>query len=283
MSAAIAVQAPEGRLGVETFRFPDGQPHVAVRCSTGPATVTARIRNPEELFQLLLVNDILRRQGVREVHLRILYLMGARMDRPMPDSTAKDGSGDIYCHPFTLGVVCDAIRSVRWDSISLFDVHSDVASGILRAKVIHPGREIACAMRAINPEEPRSVLLALPDAGAAKRLDPILPELGRPQVTQCIKHRDMATGQLSGFALTEPDAYRDRQVLIVDDLCDGGWTFTAIGELITAQGPRSVDLYVSHGVFSKGTTLANIGRIFTTDSYFDPEAAPPHFTVFPLS
>jgi ribose-phosphate pyrophosphokinase len=56
-------------------------------------------------------------------------------------------------------------------------------------------------------------------------------------------------------------------VLIVDDLCDGGGTFTAHASVLLAAGATAVDLYVTHGIFSKGLPLDHIDRVFTTDSY----------------
>jgi ribose-phosphate pyrophosphokinase len=54
---------------------------------------------------------------------------------------------------------------------------------------------------------------------------------------------------------------------MVDDICDGGMTFIKIAEALTTQyNIKELSLYVSHGLFTKGTEVlrqAGIQRIFT--------------------
>ncbi len=85
------------------------------------------------------------------------------------------------------------------------------------------------------------------------------------------KTRDVSTGKLTGFTL-EPLAYDNQQIngahyLVVDDICDGGGTFNGLASKIAEQG-ATADLYVSHGLFSKGTTelKKSFNTIYTTDS-----------------
>ena len=52
----------------------------------------------------------------------------------------------------------------------------------------------------------------------------------------------------------------------MDDICDGGATFTLLGYALQAMGVTEIHLYVSHGLFTKGTQVlreAGIKRIFT--------------------
>jgi ribose-phosphate pyrophosphokinase len=60
----------------------------------------------------------------------------------------------------------------------------------------------------------------------------------------------------------------------VDDICDGGGTFLGLAEATGLPWSR-VDLYVSHGVFSKNA-LKNLSEkfeyVYTTNSY-DPQRA----------
>jgi ribose-phosphate pyrophosphokinase len=59
----------------------------------------------------------------------------------------------------------------------------------------------------------------------------------------------------AGITITPPDnigVVKGKRVLICDDICDGGGTFLAIGEALKNAGAKVVDLYVTHGIFSKG-------------------------------
>ena len=64
----------------------------------------------------------------------------------------------------------------------------------------------------------------------------------------------------------------NRRILIVDDICDGGATFVGLAKELRAAGAKKVYLYVTHGIFSKGLPLEGIDKVFTTDSYFNPES-----------
>jgi phosphoribosylpyrophosphate synthetase len=59
---------------------------------------------------------------------------------------------------------------------------------------------------------------------------------------------------------------KDKRVLIVDDICDGGKTFELLAKDLYNAGAEEVNLFVTHGLFSKGLIplkLAGIKRIFT--------------------
>lgn len=89
------------------------------------------------------------------------------------------------------------------------------------------------------------------------------------------KHRDVQSGQLTGFALLAGDV-RGRDVLIVDDLCDAGGTFIGAAQVLRQHGARSVSLYVTHGIFSKGVEhllAQGIDNIYTTTSYAPADIA----------
>lgn len=67
-------------------------------------------------------------------------------------------------------------------------------------------------------------MLVAPDAGALKKIDAVARAAGVAEYAILSKKRDVASGNLTGFALVAGDV-KDRDVLIVDDLCDAGGTF----------------------------------------------------------
>ncbi len=85
---------------------------------------------------------------------------------------------------------------------------------------------------------------------------------------QALKDRDPSTGKLSNFRFTDesydaiynlPAKEETYKVLVVDDICDGGGTFIPIVNNLREafseiDEKADVDLYVTHGIFSKGTS-----------------------------
>ncbi len=63
---------------------------------------------------------------------------------------------------------------------------------------------------------------------------------------------------------------KGKNVLINDDICDGGRTFINAAQILKKHGAKNIYLYVSHGIFSNGLqTLKNNGidHVYTTNSY----------------
>lgn len=104
-----------------------------------------------------------------------------------------------------------------------------------------------------------------PDAGAKTRYydGPSFPTV------YCEKVRNQLTGQIEGLKLHGKHTIEGKKILIVDDLCDGGMTFIKVAEKLKEFKPSQIDLYVSHGLFTKGLRPlfdAGITNIYTTNS-----------------
>jgi ribose-phosphate pyrophosphokinase len=78
---------------------------------------------------------------------------------------------------------------------------------------------------------------------------------------QCLKTRDTKTGALSGFSIADPLIVKGRNVVIIDDICDGGGTFIGLAQVLLEAGAQSLRLGVTHGLFTKG--LAPLHAVFS--------------------
>lgn len=250
-----------GPLPFTLMTFPDGQPHFtlgATHTGSYDAAIEAAIRNPNQLFNILLAKSVLDLNGFI-TDLKIRYLMGGRMDRRI-DST----------QPFTLEVVARLINGAGFRRITILDPHSIMSMGLLNAEAIMPTGIVGQVLAGYSPAD---TVVIIPDKGAARRVNELLavadPGWHFTRI-QCDKVRDSQTGKLSGFkVLDESLLRRFKSALIIDDLCDGGGTFSGLAEEIKLVEGDSfpVDLYVTHGIFSKDLPLDGIRRIYTTDSY----------------
>jgi ribose-phosphate pyrophosphokinase len=65
----------------------------------------------------------------------------------------------------------------------------------------------------------------------------------------------------------------NRNVLVVDDICDGGRTFIQLGKKLREQGCKELSLLVTHGIFSYGVDelMKIYDRVYTTDSFHPDE------------
>jgi ribose-phosphate pyrophosphokinase len=254
---------------VKTFNFPDGQPHVVVPDTAyySPVTVKCSIRNSDELMYVILTLCVLAERK-NKIKLRIAYLLGARMDRPLGTN-----------QPFTAEIIANMVFPMARE-VEIFNIHSSVllngyydeyVKNILPKYQINTIAPYMCKEGVI--QEPQYRIVA-PDKGSRIWLD----EMGLTYA-RCEKTRDFSTGNLLEFRVIDKDKVKDRDCLIVDDICDGGGTFIGLAKKLKEAGAKSVNLYVSHGIFSKGFTLEGIDKIWTTNSYREKEEYPSNITV----
>ncbi len=257
MVPTMRIYTKAGDLAFSTFTFPDGQPHFKLETyerEFSTVTVETAIRNPVELFTLLLVNDVLRQHGYAEVNLDIRYLLAARMDRAIDTQ-----------QPFSLQTVARIINSAGFTRVRILDVHSEVATRLIRnSENVLPKAIVKSVMTTLG-----SPMVIIPDKGATQRVKTLAEAPHYVYLTQAYKKRDMETGKLSGFGLESTAFIHGSDCLIIDDICDGGGTFTGLAKVLREAGAKKVYLFVTHGIFSKGLPLEGIDHVYTTDSYLE--------------
>jgi ribose-phosphate pyrophosphokinase len=100
-----------------------------------------------------------------------------------------------------------------------------------------------------------------PDRGATKKTEVLQKLFPDTTLLQFDKRRDYNTGKIAGIYCSELEHFhknRFTNIVVVDDICDGGATFIAIGKLLRAKFPSAIlVLAVTHGLFTKGTTELN--------------------------
>lgn len=260
-SQILYINADGKALEIVKEDYPDGFP-VANNYSdsvlTGPAGYSALVVRPSDvnmLMKALWFADAAKWRGYY-IHTLILpYLPGARQDRLNPQ-------GDFL---FAAKSIADEINARGFSRVICFDPHSDVMPALInRCHVVHVDEvDIDFGTNCYDG-------VVAPDAGAAKRAERIAKKLKIP-VFNAWKTRDIASGnsKITGFGIEEISGVQ--RLLIVDDICDGGGTFTGLGNHIKTIGQSyeiELDLYVSHGLFTKG--VEHLGKVFkkiiTTDS-----------------
>ncbi|WP_407556639.1 ribose-phosphate diphosphokinase [Winogradskyella sp. 4-2091] len=242
-----------------SFTFSGGEPHIKILSDLNEVTevtVTTRIQSFNDLGLLLIAVDALRRMDVKTMHLFLPYMPAARQDRVMIPGEA-----------LSVKVYAEVINSLNFESVSVFDPHSEVTAAVLNnCKVITNHTFIQQVIRGINSE----VLLISPDGGALKKIYKVSEFLGGFPVVECSKKRNVTNGKLEGFKVYEDDL-EGKACLIVDDICDGGGTFMGLAEELKRKNAGKLYLAISHGIFSKGVEALNqhFETIFTTDSFKD--------------
>lgn len=248
----------------KVFKFNAGEVQVRIRdmdqavlASSNRATIVSRISSSDDLMELIMIVDAVRRiSPLIQMTLTLPYLPYSRQDR-----VANPGEA------LSAKVFGDLINALNFKKVFTYDAHSDVGVACINNCESRPQHLI---LDELIGEGMKDYTLISPDAGAMKKTLKIAQHFGGLPVINCEKMRDTATGEITRTRVHDGNTIRERRVLIVDDICDGGMTFIKIAEASQRYSPRSIDLYVTHGIFSKGLEVlfdSGIGHVYTTDSF----------------
>lgn len=254
-----------------TTRFSDGAFGIKLGEGRRPidiakATIDVRLSKDLHLNDMIMcvaqLVDIVRFINPRVfVEVILPYIPYARQDRRMVKGDA-----------FGLRIWADFLNSLNIDRVISFDAHSEVTGGVIRNLVNFTQDQILSTSPLNHDLITQGYTLVSPDAGAEKKIHDVAKKLKPQLVVTMSKERDVTNGNIIGIRLNgDKSAVEGKRCLIVDDLCDGGGTFIAAAAELKAYGAASVDLWVTHGLFSKGVDnlLDNgIDKIYTTDSVY---------------
>jgi len=210
--------------------------------------IISRFSNYSDLFAILAANQVLRDAGIKHVQLTCPYILGGRSDAKFKPNQS-----------FDLKIVAQIINSCGFDRVFIVDPHSAVTPALINncyyANVLDWFDK-----KYLRPD---SVLIS-PDAGAYKKMVSVAEKLNLPLIAANKARLDDGSPAIN-FSMDVVDDH----CVIMDDICDGGRTFIALGKALKDLGAASVTLVVTHGIFSYGTKLENIDMIYTTNSYRD--------------
>ena len=239
--------------GYKIISFPDGEKHLKINQIDlkQPVHIICRITNSDELFILMQLSDILNRLEVSVDKIDITYLMSMRCDRLFSME-----------EPFTLKLVANVINSFNAKAVYITEPHSSRSLDLINNSVaINP-------MDVLIKQMAKAHTICYPDKGAADRYN-----FDCDSIIYCKKVRDVETGKLTKFGIDYAVSdHTPTDIVVVDDLCDGGGTFLGIANVLKEAYPDAkLNLIITHAVQEQG--LEKISKVynsvFTTDSYRD--------------
>jgi ribose-phosphate pyrophosphokinase len=234
----------------KSFKFPAGEKQIRIE-SINPVceSISLFYENDEELFEVALLNNAIKHMHAKcKVYFKMYYTPYARQDRVCYSGEA-----------FSLEVLANFINSMNFAQVMVVDPHSDKVYSLIRN----------CEVRNwwlndLAKIVPNNTLLVAPDKGASKKIEYYARFLNKDFIV-ADKVRNPDNGFITGYYVPEFDTSKYDCILVLDDICDGGATFNILGDNINHPNKW---LFVSHGIFSKGTEelRKRYSKIMTTDS-----------------
>ncbi len=243
---------------MEIINYPDGQ--VNVQINEIDSIIKMRINSYKDLFilkSLKEIQDYINHLKYRELFIPCLF--GQRSDRRFSENES-----------FGLKIICDFINSMNFNRVKIFDPHSEVCMGMINnSKKISSFEYVKKSVYDITQGDPKRFVLCSPDAGAYKKVFKYGEDLNLP-VIAANKFRDLS-GNVT-LNISSKDTLEQKEVLIVDDMLDGGYTFHLLAKQLKEQGANKVYLYISHAYFNKGIDFSEyIDHFYCTNSVKDIE------------
>ena len=197
-----------------------------------------------ELLQLAQLKCLLASKNI-QASLNLSYLPYGRQD--------KDVANDAT---FALYVFAQMINNLDFLNVTILDPHSIRATELIKNSVaLYPVEQVTALFKEYAD------IVCYPDKGALTKYKQVYPEL--PYIYG-EKVRDQASGRIIKYEVKGDP--KEKNILIIDDICDGGQTFRLLAQDLLSAGAKSVSLFVTHGIFSNGTRSlfeSGISQIFT--------------------
>jgi len=209
----------------------------------------------DNLMELLIMIDALRRASAQRITAVIPYFGYARQDR-------KVGSRS----PISAKLVANLITRAGADRVLTVDLHAGQIQGFFDI----PTDNLFAAptmVRDIKENGPSSnIMVVSPDVGGVVRARALAKRVDAP-LAIVDKRRERA-GESEVMNIIGD--VRGRHCVLIDDIVDSGGTLCNAADALLEQGAASVSAYITHGVLSGGAvsriTHSKLKELVITDS-----------------
>ena len=249
----VLAQQIASQLGVElgsasVGRFSDGEVTVEIRQNVRARDVfvvqpTCSPTN-ENLMELLIMVDALKRASARRITAVIPYFGYARQDR-RPRSTRV---------PISAKVVANLLETVGVERVLTMDLHADQIQGFFDIPVdnIYASPVLLSDLKSKN--HPNLVVIS-PDVGGVVRARALAKQLGC-DLAIIDKRRPAANVSEVMHVIGEVEG---RNCVIMDDMIDTAGTLVKAAEVLKERGAKKVYAYCTHPIFS-GPAIERISQ-----------------------
>jgi ribose-phosphate pyrophosphokinase len=235
---------PLGKVNIQ--KFSDGEIGVAFEESIRGQfvfLVQSTFAPTDNMMELLLMIDAAKRASAYKVIAVIPYYGYARQDRKDKPRVAIGSK-----------LVANMLTAAGADRVVTMDLHAPQIQGYFDIPVDHLDSS-AIFIPCIQSLKLDNLIFAAPDVGSANRIREVASYFEVDMVI-CDKHRKRANEIASMVVIGD---VTNRDVVLLDDICDTGGTLAKSAGLLKEKGARSVRAFCTHPVLS-GKAYDNINN-----------------------
>ncbi|WP_298497340.1 ribose-phosphate pyrophosphokinase [uncultured Maritimibacter sp.] len=245
----------DGEVFVEAHENVRGEDMFIIQSTSRPAN--------DNLMELLIIADTLRRSSAGRITAVIPYFGYARQDRRTKART-----------PISAKLVANMIAQSGIERVLTMDLHAaqiqgffDIPVDNLYASPIY-ALDVAHHFKGCMDE----VMVISPDVGGVARARELAKRINAP-LAIVDKRREKA-GEVA--EMTVIGDVSGKRCIIVDDICDTAGTLCKAADVLMENGAQEVHAYITHGVMSgpavERVTASQLKSLVLTDSIAPTEA-----------
>ncbi|MFN7222904.1 MAG: ribose-phosphate pyrophosphokinase [Paracoccaceae bacterium] len=214
---------------VEVFENVRGEDMYVIQPTSNPAN--------DNLMELLIMIDALRRSSAARITAVIPYFGYARQDRRAKART-----------PISAKLVANLIETAGVDRVLTLDLHAAQIQGFFDIPVdnLYASPVFALDIEHHFKGQMQDLMVVSPDVGGVARARELAKRINAP-LAIVDKRREKA-GEIAG--MTVIGDVTDKKCIIVDDICDTAGTLCKAAEVLMENGATEVHSYITHGVLS---------------------------------
>jgi ribose-phosphate pyrophosphokinase len=219
----------DGEIFVEVFENVRGEDMFIVQPTSNPAN--------DNLMELLIIADALRRSSAARITAVIPYFGYARQDRRSKART-----------PITAKLVANMIVEAGIERVLTLDLHATQIQGFFDIPVDNLYASPIYALDAMHHFRGKmdEVMIVSPDVGGVARARDLAQRIGAP--LSIVDKRRGKPGEVA--EMTVIGDVKDKVCVIVDDIVDTAGTLCKAAEVLMENGAKEAHSYITHGVLS---------------------------------
>jgi ribose-phosphate pyrophosphokinase len=215
----------------------------------------------DNLMELLIITDALKRASARRITAVLPYYGYARQDRKPGPRT-----------PISAKLVADLITRAGAHRVLTLDLHADQIQGFFDFPVDNLFAAPVMVRDIEQRYETGDLIVVSPDVGGVVRARGLAKRIGAP-LAIVDKRRERPNESEVMNVIGE---VKGKRCILVDDIVDSGGTLVNAAEALLKRGATEVVAYITHGVLSAGAVARIAGSVLKqlviTDSIQPTEA-----------
>ncbi|HSG37553.1 MAG TPA: ribose-phosphate pyrophosphokinase [Paracoccaceae bacterium] len=214
---------------VEVYENVRGEDMFIIQPTSNPAN--------DNLMELLIIADALRRSSAARITAVIPYFGYARQDRRTKART-----------PITAKLVANMIAEAGIERVLTMDLHAAQIQGFFDMPVDNLYASPIFALDIMHHFKGglQDVMVVSPDVGGVARARELAKRIGAP--LSIVDKRREKPGEVA--EMTVIGNVTGKKCIIVDDICDTAGTLAKAAEVLMEHGATEVHSYITHGVLS---------------------------------